>query len=186
MSVDLESALLDLLWRQPQGWREFDLLTALEEGGQPGFAWERDRSRADLYRRHFWLFHVLYELRDRLREEAAADLHVHCLDIRLVAYQNPERRLPAELDGVREYYRDPDRADALTDQEVEALIRDGLERVVARERRDAALLVLDLIDPVSSSDIRRRFHALALQHHPDLGGDPRHFQEISAAAATLR
>jgi hypothetical protein len=186
MSADLESALLDLLWRQPQGWREFDLLAVLEEGGQPGFDSECDRSRAGLYRRHFRLFHALYELRDRLREEATADLHVHCLDIRLFAYHNPERRLPAELDGLREYYRDPDRIGALTEQEVEALIRDGLERVVARERRDAALLVLDLIDPVSSSDIRRRFHALALQHHPDLGGDLRRFQKISAAAALLR
>jgi len=186
LSVDLESALLDLLWSRPQGWREFDLLATLEEGGQPGFESGRDHSRVGLFRRHFRLFHALYGLRDRLRREAAADLRVHCVDIRIVAYQNPDRRLPAELDGVREYYRDPCRADALTEQEVEVLIRDGLERVVARERRHAALLTLDLSDPVSSSDIRRRFHALALQHHPDLGGDPRRFQEISAAAAQLR
>ena len=186
MAADLEAVLLDLLRKRPQGWKEYELLLALEARGQPGFEREGDRSRLGLYRRHFRLFHALYMLRDRLHGEAASDLHVHCLDIRLRAYRNPEAWQPAERDGLREHYRDLDRGEALTEAEVEALIAGGLRRSFARERRTEALAALGLADPVSDSEIRRRFRTLALEHHPDLGGDPQRFQQISAAVSWLR
>ncbi len=67
-----------------------------------------------------------------------------------------------------------------------ALIAGGLRRSFARERRTEALAALGLADPVSDSEIQRRFRTLALEHHPDLGGDLQRFQQISAAVSWLR
>ncbi len=185
-ATPLELRLLELLLQEPRGWREFDLLAALEERGQPGFRSRSERSRLDLYRRHYQLFHALYSLRDRLRAAALADLQVHCLEIRLLAYRNPEEHSPAARDELRDYYRDPGSIDSLCEEDVEALIEGGLKRIGARRRRAQALAVLGLADPVTSSQIRRRFHTLALQRHPDQGGDAQRSREISAAASALR
>jgi curved DNA-binding protein CbpA len=45
--------------------------------------------------------------------------------------------------------------------------------------------ILDLSPLASPDDIKRAFHKLAHQHHPDLGGDGEKFKAISEAYAAL-
>lgn len=49
-----------------------------------------------------------------------------------------------------------------------------------------ALQVLGLSSAATREDIKRAFHRLAHQHHPDKGGDAEKFKKISAAYAVLR
>ncbi len=186
MDASIEASVLDLLLRRRAGWQEFDLLRELAGCGHGGFEACPGGSLLDLYRRHFRLFHLLYRLRDELRAGRSWDLSIHCLDIRLVAYRNSSSLLPERLDGLREHYRDLAGLERLTQEDVETLIEEGLNRICAREQRADALSTLGLCDPVEQRAIRRRFHELALVHHPDCGGEVARFQKISAAAASLR
>ena len=48
-------------------------------------------------------------------------------------------------------------------------------------QRQQALAVLGLSPTATPQQIKRRYRALAKQHHPDRGGDPRQMQKIIAA-----
>ena len=48
-------------------------------------------------------------------------------------------------------------------------------------QRQQALAVLGLPPNATPQQIKRRYRALAKQHHPDRGGDPRQMQKIIAA-----
>ena len=52
-------------------------------------------------------------------------------------------------------------------------------------RRDEALRLLGLKDPVESSEIVSAYRRLARQHHPDLGGDPEVFRALTVAREAL-
>jgi len=51
--------------------------------------------------------------------------------------------------------------------------------------RQQALAALGLPPNASHQQIKRRYRALAKQHHPDRGGDPRQMQRIIAAYELL-
>lgn len=46
-------------------------------------------------------------------------------------------------------------------------------------------LILDVDEETSISEIKRAYHELSKQHHPDRGGDPERFKEIAKAYAIL-
>lgn len=48
-----------------------------------------------------------------------------------------------------------------------------------------AYAALDLEPGVTADDVKKRFRELALQHHPDVGGDEEDFKRINAAADLL-
>ena len=183
----VDRVLLELLEaRRPAGWREYDLLQALRARGIGDFDRTDEPARLALFRRHHHLFHRLYGLRDRLRAGGRDDLEIHCLDIRLIANRPGEGTLPSVRDGLRDHYADLAQLDAIDEDAVDAMIGEGFARIAKRRDRARALGVLGLADPVSDRQVRARFHQLALENHPDRGGDLRRFQELSAAAASLR
>jgi curved DNA-binding protein CbpA len=57
---------------------------------------------------------------------------------------------------------------------------------LAWTRRDEALSTLGLSPGASQDEIRSRYRALCLEHHPDHGGDPDRFRAIAAAMESLR
>ena len=50
---------------------------------------------------------------------------------------------------------------------------------------EALYKCLNVKQDASSADIKKAFRKLALEHHPDRGGDPEKFKEISAAHEVL-
>lgn len=54
------------------------------------------------------------------------------------------------------------------------------------DRRDDPHRVLGVAIDACAADIDAAYAALALQHHPDMGGDERRFCEIQAAHAALQ
>ena len=48
------------------------------------------------------------------------------------------------------------------------------------------LATLELKPPVSAQQIRQQYRRLAMQHHPDRGGDSVKFRQISAAFQRLK
>ena len=181
----LERAVWTELRRQPQGFSEYELIMALRASACPGIPESLVGDPLQLFRTHFLLFHVLYRLRDRLRSEGRAELHIGVLRIVLTPYE-PGCAGVAGSDPLREYYLELGNLAETTEEEVLRLLDGFWSQGRAKGDRIEALAVMNLEDPVDLEAIKRRYRQLAMRHHPDRGGDTLRLQEINAAMDTLR
>lgn len=179
----LEALLGELLPAHPAGLKEYALVRILRERGIPPFAASDLSDELALFRVHFLLFHALYRLQERLRHARTGLLRIHCLSIVLLPW-NGESALE-EPDPLRDYYLDASRLTATTREEVGVMLAWFWKRFVAFEGREAALAVLELPRDADPDAIKRRYRELAKQHHPDLGGLPARFREITEAYECL-
>lgn len=176
------TGLFERLLGHPLGLSEHALLGELRgEGGL------RELADLELFRVHFLLFHQLYRLRDRLEADGWGTLDIHCLAIRLRPGQGPVgSTLPARADPLAAYYLDRANLEGMTPEHLRGLLDSFWARFGAWTRQDAALATLGLAPGASEEEVRARFHALCLEHHPDHGGDAERFREIAAAMESLR
>ena len=182
----LEHQVKELLAEHPSGTNEFTLIRALRGAGATGFDEEACLDSLGLFRAHFMLFHVLYQIRDALRAAGSGDLEISALSIKPVARALP--RSQAELgahDALREYYMDLSQLRHTTSREVEALLNNFWQRIRHHEQRAQALAVLGLDDPASYEQVRQRYRTLAYSHHPDRGGDVEMLRLLNQAMAVL-
>ena len=182
--LHMRTTLLGIL-SDGKGRGEYELIKSLQQDEQlrPLLTTAAGDSLA-LYRTHFMLFHVLYHLADELAQSQQALLEISALSIRCGEYRAGEQRL-AQTDAVREYYLDwqnYDQADAKVVDELIASFWIGLHRQY--DRKDA-LNTLGLSDPVDDGIIRKAYQRLAMEYHPDRGGDDEKIQMINAAARLL-
>ncbi len=184
-SEALADALLAVLRAHPDGLSEHALLTALARGGEAGFD-DGFRDELSLFQSHFLLFHHLYRLRDRLWAAGEGDLAIHCLCIRLSPRPVDPGAALVMTDPLRDYYLDLDQLAQTGREEVRALLDAFWRRFSACDQRTAALEGLGPADPVDDAAIRRRYRELAMEHHPDRGGEAERFHAIAAAMEVLR
>ena len=185
----LEARLEALLADFPAGISEHELLKILRRE-QPLFAAFDAREPLGLFRGHYLLFHVLYRLRDRLARERRGHLTIDPLRIALEppTVAEPGGKNAALAPGgsdLADWYADLGRLTTVTAAEVSEWLRQFHAARRVDERRQAALAVLELRDPVDVAAIRRQYRRLAMRHHPDRGGDGQRLREIHAALAAL-
>ncbi len=176
-----------LLRVHPDGITELELMNALDDAGFELFDREGRRDPALLYRSHFLLFHVLYRLRSELAPRGE-DLAIHCLDIRLRPGSGNDQETATSIgahDGVADFYMDLENLEGMDAGAVERFIAEGLKRIQRHGRRDEALSVLGLADPVTVDDVRLAYRRLAMRYHPDRGGDTETLQRINEAYVLL-
>ena len=182
----LEEDLLARLRQHPGGISEFELLQALRAEDHPvtsGATGEPGGHR--LFQEHFALFHLLYRLRDRCHGEGQARLEINPLCIRLYPYQAGQGELPEPADPLRDYYLDLGNLRGTSAADVEEMLGRFWGRMQGLEQRNEALRVLGLEADAGYEQARERYRRLAMEHHPDRGGDTRRLQEINAAMASL-
>jgi len=177
----LQALLID----HPQGLAEHELLAILHGEGIPLFAEAERHDPLEIFRRHFLLFHLLYGLRDRLRQRQLGDVAIHCLKIVLTPLASGESMLPAVNDPLRAYYLDLEQSRTTERQDVEAMLDRFWRLFAGHEQRDQALAVLGLAGTADRKAVKSRYRQLALEHHPDRGGDPERFRKVTAAADLL-
>lgn len=177
--------VLEILRAHPLGLSEYDLLNILVEGGESDFDRKARQSEHALFCQHFLLFHALYRLRDRLHEKQQACLEISALRICLSDWQSSEQTLPAEADPLREFYLDITQLEKISADDVQQMLGHFWLSFHNNECRCEALTVLELDDPVSDADIKQQYRRLAMQHHPDRGGDDATLQKINAAMSIL-
>ena len=178
--------LHDILTSHPDGIKEYDLLVLLRNEGLPIFADAETRETLDLFKSHFMLFHLLYILRDRLRQEEKADITIHCLNISLALFaDSKETLLPDRFDALREYYLDLDNFEGMEQEDVDRMIDDFWKRFCSLDKRAEGLAALGLEDPVSEAEIKKRYREMVFEHHPDQGGDPDEFRKVTQAVTIL-
>lgn len=168
----------------PQGIREYELITALRARGFFDFLPPPPAQPHQLFRAHFLLFHALYRLKDRLSVSRQAYLQIEPLSIRRLPWNDGEEALSLP-DPLRAYYLDWDNLDNTTEDDVSDLIASFWKQFGRFDERDQALAELGLTDPVDNETIKLTWRRLAMEHHPDRGGDDGRLQAINAAVDHL-
>lgn len=185
-ALNLFATLEALLKAHPQGLTEYQVLLHLAEIEVPGF---KDRPAGDtlnLFRRHFLLFHCLYRLRDQLLADQQLWLEIHCLKIVLQpAMAKHGGRHVRPTDKLRAYYLDLKNFEDTDREDVENMLNGFWKGYHNDAFREDALSVLGLQEGACRLTIKQRYRELALQHHPDRGGEPETFQRIAKAANVL-
>lgn len=173
----LIAPLLVLLQRADGSYKVHELMAALrQQGAIPVLA---DDEQLQLFRVNFLIMNALYQLQAELYEEGWW-LVISSLDIRLEPLADTPEASHAFAIGenLRSYYLDwqvfwqTDRA------EVEALLNRFWRAYDGEGHKAEALALFELNEGASQEAIRRRWRELALQHHPDRGGNAETFIRI--------
>lgn len=182
----LQDAAHRALRDHPAGLTELALMEWLAADGFTLYEESRRRRPEELFRAHFLLFHALYRL--RLEQAGKANVRIHCLDIALEPPGDdpPEAGAIADHDALAAYYLDLDQLEGMDDDAVERLIQEGLDRIRGHGERSEALEILGLDANATPSEVRTHYRRLAMQYHPDRGGDTETLQRINEAYASLR
>lgn len=180
----IETVLAEVLLAAPDGLDEYSLIQAVRQAGCSAMPTGSLLEPLTLFRAHYLLFHVLYRLRARLWQEQRAHLDIGLLRVVALPYQSAAAAL-ATYDPLPALYADLHRLTTITAEEVQTLLAQFWSRFHAQSRRREALAVLGLCDPVAYPAIKRRYRELAMQHHPDRGGNAERLMALNAALATL-
>ena len=184
-SNTFEQTLLEVLRHHPAGLSEYELIQALDDFGQPGFDTSTLRENLSLFQTHFFLFHSLYRLRDRLWENKEARLDINALCIQLLPVSDITGVEISEHDPLREYYLNLDNLENTSSDDVARLLAQFWAGFVSNDERREALKELELQDPVDWATIKDQHRRLVMEHHPDRGGDEDRLCAINAAMEVL-
>ncbi|MDR9436294.1 MAG: DNA-J related domain-containing protein [Thiohalophilus sp.] len=173
-----------ILKQTPEGVGEYELLQLLKEKGYFSFSTQRPAPPLDLFQMHFLLFHALYRLQLECLQQESAVVEISPLNIRLLPYVAGQIGITA-ADPLRDYYLDITNLENMSEKEVAALIETFWRNFVRFDGRAEALAELGLSDPVEDDVIKQAYRRLAMQHHPDRGGEAWRLQAINAAYEML-
>lgn len=181
----LQAQISTILSQHGQGMSEFDLLRKLQ--ALPDSVFKRDPfadGRA-LFQAHFAVFHVLYTLREQWLAQGHASLRISAMEIQKLPCRGTDRQAVADWDGLRDYYLEWDNIHTPS-HEIEQMLNGFWRRYLAQDRRQEALAILGLEDPVTDTQIDQQYRRLSMQTHPDRGGDTESFQALNDAYQILR
>lgn len=180
----LFEVILNELQSHSAGLKEYDLIQKLRSHGFFVLSEDAPGTPQELFQTHFLLYHALYVLRDQLIASKQGYLEIQMLKIQLLPYMEGREALTTQ-NRLREYYLDLNNLENTSEEDVCNLIASFWNRLSRHEGRDDALAVLGLEDPVNNNTIKETYRRLAMQHHPDRGGDKDRLQAINAAINIL-
>lgn len=91
----------------------------------------------------------------------------------------------SQADPLRSYYLDINQLENTTRADIDAMLGRFWTRFSRYDRRGEALSILKLSRDAEDATILLQYRRLAMQHHPDRGGDATKLQAIHAALAIL-
>ena len=188
MTIGNEKKLFDIIYQilqaHPQGLTEYELLKKITAAETSENFINPFSDNHKLFKAHFILFHLLYRLRNELWQQQSAHLEITPLNIQLLSYQEGSIGL-GHYDGLMDYYLNFSNLDNTTPREVDEMLGAFYVRFNNLDKRQEALQTLGLEDPVDEQTIKTQYRRLAMQHHPDRGGDKQQLQAINAALQVL-
>jgi len=174
----------EILQQHPAGLSEYQLLIKLRASNCLPLEMFATGTPLDLFRQHFILFHVLYQLRDDYWRTRRAQLDISPLNIILLPYI-PATAALSKSDAVRDYYLDLENLQQTGEEEVLNLLSRFWMQMNGGAEREAALRTLGLDQDADFSAIKLRYRQRVMQHHPDRGGDTEQLQNLNAAMEWL-
>ena len=136
-----------------------------------------------LFRAHFLTMNALYQLRGEVRVSGEFELSISPLKVELHSVTaRCNRSMPStESDSLQDYYLDWSNFQATSRASVQELLDDFWARYLQQDQLQEALEVLRLQWPVNWSRVKSRFREMAMELHPDRGGDDDEFKRLRDA-----
>ncbi|MGD8592280.1 MAG: DNA-J related domain-containing protein [Gammaproteobacteria bacterium] len=184
INEDLFHWIHDCLQQRHDGISEHDLLKLMMGDDCSGTWSNAFRNNHSLFKAHFLLFNILYQLRNRLLEQKLGYLDINPVKIRLLPYREGEDSLES-YDALMDYYLDFSNLENTSAREVDEMLAGFYIKLSSNDKREHALRILGLEDPVDVHTIKKQYRRLAMEHHPDRGGDKALLQEINSAVKIL-
>lgn len=151
------------------------------------------RESLGLFQTHFLVMNALYQLRHKFIDSQAGSLSISALSIIFKPRTGPSQ----EWDGrsqdlaevnpqLAEYYLSWDTFTTASTESVDELLNSFWRRYGAQDDRYEALELMDLKEPVTMVQIKKRYREKAMILHPDRGGSDSQLAELNDALDTLK
>ena len=167
---------------------EYELIQQLNQQG-----WSLSTSATDtlaLFTTHFLIYNSLYYLQgqywqnNRYLEISALSIYLHKEP--LIGTDTTAISRYQDEQALRDYYNDKTHLEEATKASVNQLIKDFWGRYIATDESTEAFAVFSLDPDTSYQEVKQRYRTLAMEHHPDRGGDAADFQRINWAFGVLQ
>ena len=163
--------------------KEYHLLKYIEEEHPLFFG---HLSNPCLYKKHFYLFNQLYNLRDVLIDQSRT-LLISSLEIKLISNNKKQNKEIGRTEVLRSFYLDLNNL-YLSDEEVSDMLNAFWDKYYAIDKKIEAIKVLGLegVVEVDLLKIKSAYTKLAHQYHPDKGGCSNTFLKVQKAYSLLK
>src|SRR5690606_2420338 len=186
---DFQATLRSLLISKPAGYTEHELLSLL--AAPPYHFFERDcfGQPFRLFQIHFFLFHILYQIRDQLESESLNTLEISPLRIRIIPCRHGSNDI-SHADPLESYYRDWQNLVTTQPEQVDGMLDNFWRKIASTRHSDTpeiaeAMASLELAPASTYDQVKQQYRRLAMKYHPDRGGDASRLQDINAAKLVL-
>lgn len=145
------------------------------------------RDNDSLFCAHFLIRHLLYKIQKNWYETQEAYLHIDTKLIHKHAYlPHSGQAITEHNDSLSRYYLDLNQLLEMDSHKVDALLTSFWTKFLSYENMDTSLECLGLEHGASLDDIQNQYRKLAMQHHPDKGGNAEKFAQINQAYEHLK
>lgn len=140
-----------------------------------------------LFCTHFLIRHLLYKIQDDWCKQQTASLHIDTKHIQKLPYtKSNTTHLNVHTGALNQYYLDINELLKIDSTQVEKLLNQFWSKYISYQQADSSLECLGLNAGVNLADIEHKYRKLAMQHHPDKGGDGAQFARINQAYKHLK
>lgn len=183
ISLSSPETLLATIKAHRDGLSEYQLLKLIYQGSDT-----KPPDLADslvLFQQHFYLFHTLYLLRDKLHALQSGTLVIDVLNIQWLPSAEASGSQPSINDSLRSYYLDLSNLNNTDRDQVEDLLTGFWRAMADNSEQSIALEALALTEPVTWSEIKKRYRQSISECHPDRGGCHKAAAKLNNAMAIL-
>lgn len=182
----LKSPIVDLL-NQHGCLSEHELISLLQRPPYQLLDEHLFRQSDTLFCAHFLIHHLLYQIQQDWYEQQTALLEIDSKYIQKYPYTpSSQQSLIKHQEPLRLYYLDLQHLMDMNHQQVDELLNQFWSRFLSYQQIDENLTCLGLTSGASLADIEQSYRKLAMQHHPDRGGDSQTFTQINQAYEQLK
>lgn len=189
MKNPLLTAIEQILTAEPQTvWSEHGLIRRLVDAGHLAENFASDS--LGLFQTHFLVMNALYQLRRHLAARGKGYLDISALRIVLTPASEvagaETRSLTAGNAPLEGYYLDWTHFAGASAASVDELLSSFWRRYLVQDDRHRALELMELEEPVTLQQIKKRYRQKAMAWHPDRGGSDTRLAELNGALDILK
>lgn len=178
--------LLRLKLASGQRYSEHELITWLQAPEQGIFKADALKHSKTLFQSHFLLMHALYSLQQEWFNQQHARLEISALSIQKHSWLSSSNNTQlGKHDPLASYYLDINQL-ATPEEEINQLLNDFWQRMLQSDFEQQDLTTLELPSSATAAEVRQQYRRLAMQHHPDRGGNAERFHAIQVAYNRLK
>lgn len=168
--------------------KEYEIIQHLQQLGRL----KKDCMASDLslFRCHFLIFNALYRLQTLTPIHGRYHLSISSLEIDIEMITQPiplnTKQNLGKHDPLSLFYLDISNLLTTTETDIRTLLDDFWKHYFSDSQKHNALNKLGLSEPVDFKTIKQQYRRLAMQHHPDRGGNADTLIEINQAMQCLQ